>query len=698
METLRKTTLDVDLRKPSKVSVPHFIQGDTNVIEFVIYESGEPADLANVGRIVVNYQRADRFVVSRLLSVVEGTSRIVYTVGSEEMAKAGVGNVELQLFNADNSQRISTTTFKVNVVSGIGTEEIIESDPQYTLLQTLFAETETHSKYAQEQGDYAKSRGDYAAQAADSVVTNWLAPVSNFAALPAGQLGDTVQTLDDGKVYRHDGQAWVYTQGYSATALADVSAQLAQTETLAKPKTFKHNLSHINSLTGQKAIHFLGASNAQGAGTSDMFNDGFVGVIRKFLQQEFDFKNIGFTNIMAHLNGGAYNEVHTVSGNWAIGNSDNEIGNAIAYTFNAGTIMTVSMPKKVNSFRVYYRGTSKNTQIGVRVNGKLKTTIDTLTTGSTLLCTPLIDVKGESYPYTIEFEKLDSNTTCVINGIGYYDDTSKLVFNNFSRSGVRLSNMPNELLDHYADAGLVFYSLGNNDAGDSSITIEKYTERLNYLKSKLIANKSDVICVDYTWGKFEVSTFKQATKQFADDLGGVYIDLYKELFKEADTNQMQTEGLLVDSSHLSILGHQLVSEYVAKRLGLSVTSKGTANKLTKSDDENTDYLIVGRDVVFENGYSNATSDSTKFKKVNGVVYLNVYATNTSNTTATAFTLPNGFRPAVPFEQVFAQGSSTLYSVKVTTSGAVSFRGLPVGGTGTATYPSIYGISVSYLAR
>jgi len=37
------------------------------------------------------------------------------------------------------------------------------------------------------------------------------------------KLGDTVQALDTGYVYRFDGVGWIYTQGYSATAIADVN-------------------------------------------------------------------------------------------------------------------------------------------------------------------------------------------------------------------------------------------------------------------------------------------------------------------------------------------------------------------------------------------------------------------------------------------------------------------------------------------
>lgn len=67
------------------------------------------------------------------------------------------------------------------------------------------------------------------------VDTNWLAPVANFAEIGTTYLtpvlGDTVQALDTGYVYRYNNTEWTYTQGYSATAIADVNAQLAENVT-----------------------------------------------------------------------------------------------------------------------------------------------------------------------------------------------------------------------------------------------------------------------------------------------------------------------------------------------------------------------------------------------------------------------------------------------------------------------------------
>ena len=88
----------------------------------------------------------------------------------------------------------------------------------------------TQAQYAQQQGDYAKAQGDYAKQVGDENKTRWLTAVNTYADIattyPNPQLGDTVQTIDDSKIYRWDGTQWVWTQQYNANAITDVQNKI----------------------------------------------------------------------------------------------------------------------------------------------------------------------------------------------------------------------------------------------------------------------------------------------------------------------------------------------------------------------------------------------------------------------------------------------------------------------------------------
>ncbi|MGG3893185.1 hypothetical protein [Geobacillus stearothermophilus] len=88
----------------------------------------------------------------------------------------------------------------------------------------------TQAAYAQTQGDYAKAQGDYAKQVGDENKTRWLTAVNTYADIattyPNPQLGDTVQTIDDSKIYRWNGKRWVWTQQYNANAISDVQNKI----------------------------------------------------------------------------------------------------------------------------------------------------------------------------------------------------------------------------------------------------------------------------------------------------------------------------------------------------------------------------------------------------------------------------------------------------------------------------------------
>lgn len=217
MEVTSKRRITVDIRKNNKVAIPSFVQGDTNVVEFEILDNGVAADLSTVGKVVANYKRPDKHVVTREATY---TGNIVsYRMGQEEMEVAGLGEVEVQFFNADYSRRVSTFAVRVNVAQSVGEAAELSDELGNTLLQDLLVK-----------GDYAEEQAKQAEAAAKTALTNWLSPVANKAAVDAiagPKLGDTVQTNDNGFVYRYDGTKWVKTQEYGATALANVNAQLA---------------------------------------------------------------------------------------------------------------------------------------------------------------------------------------------------------------------------------------------------------------------------------------------------------------------------------------------------------------------------------------------------------------------------------------------------------------------------------------
>ncbi|WP_430483178.1 BppU family phage baseplate upper protein [Rossellomorea marisflavi] len=255
MEVTSKRRITVDIRKNNKVAIPSFVQGDTNVVEFEILDNGVAADLSTVGKVVANYKRPDKHVVTR--EPTYAGNIVSYRMGQEEMEVAGLGEVEVQFFNADYSKRLSTFAVRVNVAQSVGEAAELSDELGNTLLQDLLVK-----------GDYAEEQAKQAEAAAKTALTNWLSPVANKAAVDAiagPKLGDTVQTNDNGFVYRYDGSKWVKTQEYGATALANVNAQLAE-------KASKQDIANIGNASPKGTYANLTAlQTAFPSGTTGIF-------------------------------------------------------------------------------------------------------------------------------------------------------------------------------------------------------------------------------------------------------------------------------------------------------------------------------------------------------------------------------------------------------------------------------------------
>jgi lysophospholipase L1-like esterase len=170
-----------------------------------------PVDLTGK-TVTMQIATSDTLILQRVLTPADATNGLVsFSFESGDALGIGQRDIEfvvsngvddVEVFPSDGYVRM---TIQPNLLDRDGDEQVLIS-----LLD------------AQEQ----------ALDAAESAKTNWLTPVADHTAIESianPTLGDTVQSLDNGYVYRYDGSSWVYTQGYSSTALADVNTQLADT-------------------------------------------------------------------------------------------------------------------------------------------------------------------------------------------------------------------------------------------------------------------------------------------------------------------------------------------------------------------------------------------------------------------------------------------------------------------------------------
>jgi lysophospholipase L1-like esterase len=242
MEIKNTIPITLDFRKPSKIPMPQVHQYDTNEFEFTVLENGTPADLSTVDRIVANYRRPDKSVITREILAVGNV--ITYPMGAEEMAVEGLGELNVQLFAAD--RRLSSMAMKIYVHQNLGAA--FEGGEGLPLLQELFVEvsgliedTQSNSTYALNQGDYAKEQADIAQ-----------AESANLS-----QLKTDAQTATD--------------SANTAAGLAQTNASEAETQGIFAKEQGDYAKAEADRLVGTD-VSTLSAQLAQKANLSDVAN------------------------------------------------------------------------------------------------------------------------------------------------------------------------------------------------------------------------------------------------------------------------------------------------------------------------------------------------------------------------------------------------------------------------------------------
>jgi len=275
-------TIDVDIKKTSYFNEPTVTSNDDITFVVNISDDGQVFDLADVTTVSLANTKPDNEVVVTP-GVISGTNQVTFVLGTNETSVSGRVNAVIQLYDA--SGRVSTLSFSYAVkVDPTGSGYVPSTDEQ-TLIEVVLNDGPLRIQEAIDAGVYANLQGDYAKSSGDTAITNWLLPVANFVAIgttyATPSLGDTVQSLDNGYVYRFDGIGWVYTQGYSATAIADVnnditilgtdvsSLDVRVTGNTAQLADISYNISSFSGVSDDEkivnAFNFMNNLTAEGA-------------------------------------------------------------------------------------------------------------------------------------------------------------------------------------------------------------------------------------------------------------------------------------------------------------------------------------------------------------------------------------------------------------------------------------------------
>jgi hypothetical protein len=233
MQTVNRQIITIDLKKPSLIQLPQFIQGDTNILEIIIKEDGVDADLNNIGRIVASYRRPDGEEFSRLLTSTDNI--VVYKLGVEENEVKGYGEVDVKFFSSDNLERISTKRFKVSLAESIGTGTIYENNGELTLLQELFVEVESIKQSAENEDariENESQRQDAEAERNTKEIERQLAETSRIEAestrLTSEQTRETNEVIrQQQEAARQNNTAQIISEAQQAILNTEIATQYA---------------------------------------------------------------------------------------------------------------------------------------------------------------------------------------------------------------------------------------------------------------------------------------------------------------------------------------------------------------------------------------------------------------------------------------------------------------------------------------
>ncbi|MBE6762849.1 MAG: hypothetical protein E7553_00635 [Ruminococcaceae bacterium] len=190
-----------------------------------------------------------------------------------------------------------------------------------------------------------------------------------------------------------------------------------------------------------------------------------------------------------------------------------------------------------------------------------------------------------------------------ITGIGYYKELPKannadgyVTFNSFTRGGISLINLSDDVLDKATSADTFIMGLGFNDFNFNHVRVNKgeFKAKIDTLIRLCNEKGTQVIVNDYVWNNPVLSAnwansqasahaiVKSELKRFARETGGVYVDqqaIWGDAIINAINNRQEiganSSMTVGDNIHPNHAGHKMMAKAVVEAMGLTWTEDWT---------------------------------------------------------------------------------------------------------------------------
>ncbi|MGG2535829.1 SGNH/GDSL hydrolase family protein, partial [Pseudomonas aeruginosa] len=349
-------------------------------------------------------------------------------------------------------------------------------------------------------------------------------------------------------------------------------------------------------ISGAPTMYVLGDSISHGAFAGRIYRNGWVNLLRRMLYNEIGTLTYGFTPLMSLVDGAgnSSNEIHSIdfaktSGTHSWVYRSNESGSyvpqGLSWVSNeVGNIIRSTVPTFQDACTVYYVARPGGGTFDIKVNGSVVASVNTQASVVNALQGQAVTLKDNGFGKCVIEVVTTSAATVEFSGFSYANAYSQSALHNFSNSGRRLRWVDESVISSMmAGTSLFIMALGINDASDNESDTAYYDEfvkRIDWLISYSNQNSVPVVVPDFLWSYPDTNNTRKQLKRLADETQGLYIpfaDFFRKGSQPADANYLvNTLKLFSDGSHPNVHGHKYIAETIAKKLGLSVSSKKQA--------------------------------------------------------------------------------------------------------------------------
>lgn len=422
-------------------------------------------------------------------------------------------------------------------------------------------------------------------------------------------------------------------------------------------------------------ISVIGDSISHGAGSLDSPNNSWTGILRKMLQVEYNTTNYGYVNFgLPEATHGVFdNDAISIirTGSWIEKNPDGSyIGGYATESSTTGDLLNITVKKASKFIALWYEIASDGGIITVAVNGNSLGTIDTsIGTSAKYGLTDAFDVSTYTTPYTLTITKNDSKRTALC-GVEIFDDLTQNIFDNYSKSGLALADVTSDILTMEADSDVVFFALGYNDKY-GRYNLPAFTNGITTLINALNSNNALCIVLDFLWYENSTDAFRQQLARINKEVANSIYIPFPDLIRFKNSTDAINFGFLVDGTHLTPRGHQMIAEYIAKTIGLGVTSKKLVEKIQMQSQNFSD-------ITLQNGWQKRGGNCGIVKNGNTISIFFSLKSGTMTNGTTLFNIPvwaiPGGSGVVEFPVVVSTDSSNSSGVCYINSGGCKIGG------------------------